>query len=592
MCFLWGFLSKPAFMPAFFISEVPFRLFRKSLIEPFPRKVVIYNTFHNGKDLFMKKLLVYLIPLLLLLPAFGLRDYHQNNELRYISIADEALSDGTWFTFHNDGIPYADKPPLYFWMLMGVKTLTGRHLMWIEALFTLIPAFVILYIMNIWTFRRQRLTDILPPMLTLLTTGMFIGSTMILRMDMMMAMFIILSLYIFHRMYEGRGTKADSYLMPLCIFLAVFSKGPVGIIVPFLSIFIFLLFERKIKTLFRYLGWRTWIVLLPLFGIWFLRVYREGGTAYIDNLLFDQTVKRGIAATHHKEPFWFYFARIWMVGAPWVIFCAVIMVKAFHRKLMDSDSTLRLFGVVIISTLIMLSCASGKLDIYLLPAYPFMVYFAFRVLYEIKPDTWVKAAVALPAIALLMAYPALFILTEHTPVIPKNTFFLYFGAMILTAGGAYALWAVFKGNLRHAFPAVGGSILAFIFIGSFYIPQFNDYMGLRNLSHRTEEVARKEQISNLAFYKFRGGENMTVFMPQKMKRIATTTQLYQLGLDSVPTLLLIRVRDVEKNPVISSFLNQRPVLEVGNYRGYVVPNSFAPGKKEVQPVACSPKYFY
>ena len=65
-----------------------------------------------------KLLLLFLFVLVALLPAILLRDYTPDNELRYLSIADEALRNGTWFSFTNQGVPYADKPPLYLWLVM------------------------------------------------------------------------------------------------------------------------------------------------------------------------------------------------------------------------------------------------------------------------------------------------------------------------------------------------------------------------------------------------------------------------------------------------------------------------------------------
>ena len=47
-----------------------------------------------------------------LLPIILWRDFTPSNELRYLSIADEALQNHTFFSFTNHGIPYADKPPL------------------------------------------------------------------------------------------------------------------------------------------------------------------------------------------------------------------------------------------------------------------------------------------------------------------------------------------------------------------------------------------------------------------------------------------------------------------------------------------------
>lgn len=55
--------------------------------------------------------ILYLCVCIALLPVLMLRDFTPDNELRYLSIADEALRDHTFFTFTNHGVPYADKPP-------------------------------------------------------------------------------------------------------------------------------------------------------------------------------------------------------------------------------------------------------------------------------------------------------------------------------------------------------------------------------------------------------------------------------------------------------------------------------------------------
>ena len=68
--------------------------------------------------------------LIALLPIMLLRDFTPSNELRYLSIVDEALRNGTLFTFSHQGVPYADKPPLFFWLMMIGKLILGGHYMW------------------------------------------------------------------------------------------------------------------------------------------------------------------------------------------------------------------------------------------------------------------------------------------------------------------------------------------------------------------------------------------------------------------------------------------------------------------------------
>ena len=90
----------------------------------------------------------YLLYILALIPMFLTRDFTRNNELRYLSIADEAIRNGNIFTFTNHGVHYADKPPLYLWIVMAGKLIFGTHSMLFMALFSYIPALVVISIMS------------------------------------------------------------------------------------------------------------------------------------------------------------------------------------------------------------------------------------------------------------------------------------------------------------------------------------------------------------------------------------------------------------------------------------------------------------
>src|SRR5690554_2060740 len=92
----------------------------------------------------------YLIWFIALLPVMILRDYTPDNELRYLSIVDEALRNGDIFTFTNQGEIYADKPPFYFWLMMVGKTVLGGHRMWYLSLLSFLPAMVVVSTMTKW----------------------------------------------------------------------------------------------------------------------------------------------------------------------------------------------------------------------------------------------------------------------------------------------------------------------------------------------------------------------------------------------------------------------------------------------------------
>lgn len=107
------------------------------------------------------------------------------------------------------------------------RLLFGQHTMWFLGLFSLIPALVIVWTMNRWvrsvTSEGERRTA----SLMLMSSGLFLGLAVVLRMDMLMNMFITLALYTFYRIYDGSGdTRRNRILFPVYVFLALFSKGP------------------------------------------------------------------------------------------------------------------------------------------------------------------------------------------------------------------------------------------------------------------------------------------------------------------------------------------------------------------------------
>ena len=125
----------------------------------------------------------YFILLILVIPVLILRDFTPNNELKYLSIVDEALRDGHFFTFYHQGELYADKPPLYFWLLMLSKWIWGEYNMFGLSLFSIIPALISVYIMNTWVEEKTTTSLRWNGSLMLFTSAFFIGSGLVLRMD-------------------------------------------------------------------------------------------------------------------------------------------------------------------------------------------------------------------------------------------------------------------------------------------------------------------------------------------------------------------------------------------------------------------------
>lgn len=307
-----------------------------------------------------------------MLPALMLRDATPDNELRYLSIADEALRDGSLWCFHNHGAVYADKPPLYLWIVMLGRMMFGRNCLWFLGLFSLVPMLIVGRVMNGWAKPWLDLRRRQAALLMLFTCGFFPGLALTLRMDMLLTLFIVLALREVFRMAQGRPTRRHEAMLGAFTFLALFVKGPYGVLIPLLGTAAYLLATGRFKLMRRIWGWPAWAVLTGGCAIWFTGVYLEGGSEYLNNLLFHQTVDRAHNAFTHDWPWWYYCVCVWYVMAPWSLLIVPLLITKRHAAARGDfrKAMIATFAV----TFVMLSCVSSKLQVYLLPAIPFGVY--------------------------------------------------------------------------------------------------------------------------------------------------------------------------------------------------------------------------
>jgi 4-amino-4-deoxy-L-arabinose transferase-like glycosyltransferase len=513
------------------------------------------------------KTIKYLLYALAAVPLFLYRDFTPDNELRYLNIAEEALRNGSIFTFTIDGVPYADKPPLYLWIVMLGRILFGKHSMFFLGLFSIIPALVVLYIMDKWVKNVVSESNRLLGQLMLFTSGFFLGSAVVLRMDMLMCMFIVLSLYTFFRIYTGEGKPRDTLLFPFYVFMALFTKGPIGIMVPLISTSVFLLIKGEIRSIGKYWGWKTLSVIILLAGIWFSCVYAEGGKPYLDNLLFKQTVNRAVNSSVHNEPFYYYFVAIWYSLAPWSLLFIGILVMGLKTKLVTTDLE-RFFLVIALSTFATLTLFSSKLQIYLLPAFPFFAYIAVLWLSKLEKQKFMLILVGIPAALFCLAFPGLLVAGKLSKEIDLFTVPIIAASIVFSLSGGYAVASLIKNKLKPAINAIGIGMLLTIFVGSFALPKLNPFIGMGELCHQAKAVADQKGIKNFYYYRLTIVENLEVYLGTRPV-ILDDVVIKSDTCMKKPAILLFRRKEYERHEYFNKLMSKEKLNKVGNYY-YVV----------------------
>lgn len=573
------------------------------------------NTPQTGKgNIFTRHpmMTVFAFTFVCLFPVMLTRDFTPSNELRYLSIANEALADGHIFAFYNHGLAYADKPPLYFWIVMLCRLLFGHHSCLALSMFSLIPAFVITGIMDKWVMKGKSAMDRMALAGMTLTCVMFLGTMIVLRMDMLMCMFIVLALWTFYRMYTGEGSRRqDSLTLPLWIFLALFTKGPVGLLMPPLAIAVFLAVKRDWKGFRKYLGLKTWGIIAGLAALWIGCVWIEGGSEYINNLLVKQTVGRAVNAFTHAKPFWFYLVAIIWCLAPY----SLLLVGTFVASLLPVRNTCVeetsgqaqskvgisdtsdasncpkqgrsdleiLFLCTIISTVAMLSSFSSKLPIYLVPVFPFCVYLFPSVLDRIGERGWMRWSVGIFQILLLCAGIATLLFLSGSVTIPAAASLLdeysfareapvVNAVILLTLANAMGTWFLIKRKSVNI-PALllsAGLFLA-AFSASAVLRDLNPYIGYGSICSRVPEGTDVATIflhrpENIDVYT---GRQITDFGDDPAKLSEAVKAHIELTGKNVgygrPLTIITRTSRMETTPELQKLFSEGTVIYAGPY---------------------------
>ena len=494
-----------------------------------------------------------------LLPMMLFRDATVSNELRYLSIVDEALRDGHLFAFCNHGVPYADKPPLFFWLMMAGRLVFGCHSMLWMSLLSLIPAFVTVAVLDRWC------APVMPQGLrpaaaaALLSTFYFAASAVTIRMDMMMTMFITLALYTFYRMFEGDGRLSLRIAFPVYVFLAIFSKGAVGFLVPLLCVPAFLLATRQLRSIGRYWGWMTWGILALLCGLWFWMAYREGGGEYLRNLLLHQTVDRAVDAFDHKAPFYYYFLHYWYIMFPWCVLAAGTIAIAFIRRL-EMDDRARFLACSAGVILVMLSMVSGKLDIYFLPAVGLVIYSAFLLLPGLREQKFVKWSLLVPLILTAIMLPVVFFITRSYPSDTLAGSISPWIFVPLEAGTLAAIPAVLRDDIRAVVFRFAAGLYIALFIFGLQVKQVNPYIGYRTLCEEAVAAAKEQGIDRYVLATFPDGvpmmsrgENADVYLgrPLELQPLSAVENAVDSLVGDTNGIIVFTITD--KNPTFAVY---------------------------------------
>jgi 4-amino-4-deoxy-L-arabinose transferase-like glycosyltransferase len=299
------------------------------------------------------------------LAAFGLIGA---DEPRYAQVARDMLARHDWITPTLGGIPWLEKPPLYYWQAMIAFRIFGVS-DWAARLPSVFDAFLMVLAVY-WFLRRFRPGSQLDGALVLATSAGIVGFARAASTDMPLTAMFTIALLAWYAWFESGDRK---YLAGFFGFiaLATLAKGPVG---PFLAMAVILIFsavQRSAKIALKTL-WIPGLLLgcaiaLPWYGLVQLR-----NPQFFHEFIMQHNLARfGSNLYHHPEPFWYYIPVTLIGWLPWTIIAIAALVAAFRQLRNPVADTLQSFSLIWIGVIVLFfSVSHSKLSGYVLPAIP------------------------------------------------------------------------------------------------------------------------------------------------------------------------------------------------------------------------------
>ncbi len=299
------------------------------------------------------------------------------DEGRNAEVAREMATTNNYVLPHLNGLPYLDKPVVFFAAAAVMIELLGPSELAVRLapfLFALATAVLVGWFANRLFGRQQAYVAFVATATAPLAIAL--GRTVI--MDTALSFFVVLALIGFHRAVEERRAARETVgrsrswvgwtvLAWVAMGLGVLTKGPVALAVPLMVVAPYAIWRRASLAVWHPVGL---VVLAIVVAPWVWLVSREI-PGFLHYVVVTETWARMTSdELRRTQPFW-YFLPVLLAGAfPW----SIVAVSGLRSKVLDFDTDQRADRIFLwlwlLLPLVFFSLSRGKQEQYMLPLVP------------------------------------------------------------------------------------------------------------------------------------------------------------------------------------------------------------------------------
>jgi len=448
---------------------------------------------------FRRILLLLLMSYVFFVLGNGIVSLTSPDEVFYVQTAKEMVQHNTWLTPYLFGAPQFEKPVFLYWLLRTafvIFGISGFSARFFPALFATIGVIAV-YFLSLLGFKNEKKAFIVS--LVLMSNGLYVGLARTVFTDMVFSVFISLSLLSFFWGYSAEKNKGLGISL-FFVFsgMATLTKGPLGILLPFLTVVSFLSIRKELKYLFsKHSLWGIFIFVVVAVP-WYVFMINKYGSAFIGEFFYNDHLRRFIEAEHAANDKW-YFYPFATIGCmfPWSLYAVVSLIYLFMNLKKDTLPIYVFLACWVAVVFIIFQSAHSKLISYIFPIFPALAVITGDFIYEkiaLKSYRRIFYSVSLATVFILMLLPLVlfvFLLKYQSYLssrMPVYAFCLLFSIFIFTI-----LFFILRKNLLKAIYSFAFLIPILLLLVPFIHKEIEPYLSSKDAC---EYLLRNYKVEN------------------------------------------------------------------------------------------------
>ena len=367
------------------------------------------------------------LPVLLVLAAamtflevWQVRDLWFSDEVR-LADAFMNLGSGDWLMLTMNGLPYPDKPPLYFWFMDALTMIPGVTMPMV--MFLAVAVSHLLFIGSIWLLARGTGHDrreAFAAGLVALSCVYISGAACYPRMDLLFAAVVTLGMTCLYRGWIKSFAPFWLAAGFLLMGVATLIKSPLGIAFAVVTSILFLFWRGTPGRLNGRDGLPGFALMLVMILVWAAALYLGGHQDYLRDMVLQQLAGRVLEGGNHGQVWWYYLVALPLVWLPWILVILFVNWIAAARGIPAAWKSRKENGgsswlwIWLVTGVAMLSAVQAKMAVYALPLLAPLAVLTGRSVLRLTPGrsrcffSLVSAVLALAGLALVLieVYPA------------------------------------------------------------------------------------------------------------------------------------------------------------------------------------------